>query len=228
MKILIVEDDINIRAIIQMYMSKQGYETVLAVNGEEALELYYEKNPDCIILDLMLPEMDGWEVCKLIRLDDPVIPIIMLTGKGESYDIVKGLELGADDYIVKPFDPNELTARVKAALRRVTPVNQQRDIIHLKEFMLNLHEFKLLIGNREVKLAPKELELLYYFAYHHNQVLSKQQILDKIWGYDFDGDPRTIDVHIKRVRDKLSSSGSAWSITTIRGVGYRFEEKLHE
>lgn len=228
MKILIVEDDSNIRAIIQMYMSKQGYETILAVNGEEALELYYGETPDCIILDLMLPEMDGWEVCKLIRLDDPVIPIIMLTGKGESYDIVKGLELGADDYMVKPFDPNELSARVKAALRRVTPANQQRDVIHLKDFMLNLQEFRLRIGNKDVKLAPKELELLYYFAYHHDQVLSKQQLLDKIWGYDFDGDPRTIDVHIKRVRDKLASNGSTWSITTIRGVGYRFEEKVNE
>ncbi|MCM3618566.1 response regulator transcription factor [Sutcliffiella horikoshii] len=228
MKILIVEDDINIRSIIQMYMSKQGYETIVAVNGEEALELYYGINPDCIILDLMLPEMDGWEVCKLIRLDDPIIPIIMLTGKGESYDIVKGLELGADDYIVKPFDPNELSARVKAALRRVAPSNQQRDIVQLKDFMINLQDFRLRIGSKDVKLAPKELELLYYFAYHHDQVLSKQQLLDKIWGYDFDGDPRTIDVHIKRVRDKLSSNGSTWSITTIRGVGYRFEEKPYE
>src|SRR5690606_5306532 len=161
------------------------------------------------------------EICQFIRTENKSIPILMLTGKGESYDIVKGLDMGADDYIVKPFDPNELSARVKAALRRI----QQEDEIYVNlnfdNLLINMKEFKVLIDGEAVNMAPRELELLYFFASNPNQVLTKQQLLDQVWGYDFEGDPRTIDVHLKRIRDKLACKGVRWSITTIRGIGYR-------
>ncbi|PYZ94799.1 DNA-binding response regulator [Salipaludibacillus keqinensis] len=227
-KILTIEDDPNITDLIGMYVEKMGFEPFHAADGSEGLEMYYDLSPDCIILDLMLPEIDGWEVCRMIRLDDPHIPILMLTGKGESYDIVKGLEMGADDYIVKPFDPNELSARVKAALRRSGHAVQQKEQLKFSNLMMNMSEFRILVDDQEVLMAPRETELLYYFASHPNQVLSRQQLLDNVWGYEFDGDPRTIDVHIKRIRDKLHHHGARWSVKTIRGVGYRFEEKPYD
>lgn len=227
-KILTIEDDRNIVELIDLYMVKMGFQSVAAFDGEAGLELYFNEKPDCIILDLMLPKVDGWEVCKTIRLEDKNIPILMLTGKGESYDVIKGLELGADDYIVKPFDPNELSARVKAALRRTKLSEELKEVLTFSNFAINIKGFKVMVEEEEIKMPPKEIELLYCFASNPNQVLSRQQLLDRVWGYDFDGDPRTIDVHIKRVRDKLASYSSQWSITTIRGIGYRFEEKKND
>ncbi|WP_170885455.1 response regulator transcription factor [Bacillus alkalicellulosilyticus] len=224
-KVLTIEDDPNIVELIDLYMVKIGFQSISAYDGESGLEMFFNEQPDCIILDLMLPKMDGWEVCKTIRLEDKTIPILMLTGKGESYDIVKGLEIGSDDYIVKPFDPNELCARVKAALRRTILSEEYKAELTFSNITVNMQEFKIFVEGQEVKMPPKEIELLHCFASNPNQVLSRQQLLDRVWGYEFDGDPRTIDVHIKRVRDKLASYSSLWSIITIRGIGYRFEEK---
>jgi DNA-binding response OmpR family regulator len=224
-KVLTIEDDANIAELIQLYIEKVGFSSITAIDGEEGLEKFYNESPDCIILDLMLPKINGWEVCKIIRMEDKKIPIIMLTGKGETYDIVNGLENGADDYIVKPFDPNELIARVKTVLRRTILSNNVTDILQFDNIVINLKEYRVLIGGKQVLMAPREMELLYFLALNSNQVLSRRQLLDKIWGYDYEGDPRTVDVHIKRIRDKLSAHGAKWSVTTIRGVGYRFEEK---
>lgn len=226
-KVLIIEDDENIAELIQLYIEKTGYSSITAYDGEEGLKKFYNESPDCIILDLMLPKIDGWEICKMIRMEDKKIPIIMLTGKGETYDIVHGLEIGADDYIVKPFDPNELIARVKSVLRRTILSNDETEILQFDNIEINLKEYRVLIDGKQVLMAPRELELLYYLAMNSNQVLSRQQLLDKIWGYDYEGDPRTVDVHIKRIRDKLTANGASWSVVTIRGVGYRFEEKQH-
>ncbi len=224
-KVLTIEDDANIAELIQLYIEKVGFSSITAIDGEEGLEKFYNESPDCIILDLMLPKINGWEVCKIIRMEDKKIPIIMLTGKGETYDIVNGLEIGADDYIVKPFDPNELIARVKTVIRRTILSNNVTDILQFDNIVINLKEYRVLIGGKQVLMAPREMELLYFLALNSNQVLSRRQLLDKIWGYDYEGDPRTVDVHIKRIRDKLSAHGAKWSVTTIRGVGYRFEEK---
>lgn len=226
-KVLTIEDDANIAELIQLYIEKVGFSSITAIDGEEGLEKFYNESPDCIILDLMLPKINGWEVCKIIRMEDKKIPIIMLTGKGETYDIVNGLEIGADDYIVKPFDPNELIARVKTVIRRTILSNNVTDILQFDNIIINLKEYRVLIDGKQVLMAPRELELLYYLAMNSNQVLSRQQLLDKIWGYDYEGDPRTVDVHIKRIRDKLTANGASWSVVTIRGVGYRFEEKQH-
>lgn len=226
-KVLIIEDDENIAELIQLYIEKIGFSSITAYDGEEGLKKFYNESPDCIILDLMLPKIDGWEICKMIRMEDKKIPIIMLTGKGETYDIVHGLEIGADDYIVKPFDPNELIARVKSVLRRTILSNDETEILQFDNIEINLKEYRVLIDGKQVLMAPRELKLLYYLAMNSNQVLSRQQLLDKIWGYDYEGDPRTVDVHIKRIRDKLTANGASWSVVTIRGVGYRFEEKQH-
>lgn len=227
-KVLTIEDDPNIVELIQLYIEKIGFTSVFATDGEEGLKQFYKESPDCIILDLMLPKMNGWEICKMIRLEDKKIPIIMLTGKGETYDIVKGLEIGADDYIVKPFDPNELIARVKSVLRRTVLSESEEGILQFSNIVINMNEYRVLIDGNQVLMAPKEMELFYYLAMNPNQVISRQQLLDRIWGYDFDGDPRTIDVHIKRIRDKLALHHADWSVITIRGVGYRFEENPHD
>lgn len=226
-KILIIEDDSNIVELIQLYMDKVGYSHISASDGEEGLELFLTESPDCIILDIMLPKMNGWEVCKAIRLEDKHVPIIMLTGKGETYDIINGLEIGADDYIVKPFDPNELTARVKSVLRRSILLESEKDNLIFDNIEIKMKEYRVLINGIQVLMAPREMELFYYLAMNPNQVISRQQLLDRIWGYDFDGDPRTVDVHIKRIRDKLLAHEADWSVVTIRGVGYRFEVKQH-
>ena len=226
-KVLTIEDDPNIVELIQLYMEKVGFASITAYDGEEGLEQFYKESPDCIILDLMLPKMNGWEVCKMIRLEDKQVPIIMLTGKGESYDIVKGLEMGADDYVVKPFDPNELMARIKTVLRRTILSESEKDSLQFSNIIINIKEYRVLIDGNEVMMAPREMQLFYYLAMNPNQVISRQQLLDRIWGYDFNGDPRTVDVHIKRIRDKLSANNAYWSVITIRGVGYRFEENKH-
>jgi len=198
--ILIIEDDPAIGELITLYAEKSGYSVSVAHDGMKGLALFYERPPDLVILDIMLPEMDGWEVCQEIRRCEKT-PIIMVTGKGESYDKLKGFDLGTDDYLVKPFDPGELMARIKAVLRRANP----------------------LFDAQEIVFPPREMEVLYFLASHANHVFTRQQLLDHLWGWDFEGDPRTVDVHIKRIRAKLGDSNPSWRVKTIRGVGYTFE-----
>lgn len=228
LKILIIEDDLSIVELLKLYLEQAGYNIVVAADGEDGLEKYYNEQPDCILLDLMLPEIDGLEICRMIRLDDYSTPIIMLTGKGESYDIVNGLNTGADDYVVKPFNPNELMARIKSALRRAEQTGHLDESLKVGGMTVILNEHRLIINNVEHFLAPKEIELLHFLVSFPNQVLSRQQILDKVWGAYFEGDNRTLDVHIKRIRDKLLSADAKGSIKTIRGVGYRFEVENNE
>lgn len=223
-KILIIEDDENIVELIQLYMDKEGFSSIAASDGEEGLELFFNEAPDCILLDIMVPKMNGWEVCKAIRLEDKQVPIIMLTGKGETYDIINGLDIGADDYVVKPFDPNELMARIKTVLRRTILSESEKDKLQFNNISIDMKEYRVLINNQPIMMAPKEMELFYYLAMNPKQVLTRQQLLDRVWGYEFNGDPRTVDVHIKRIRDKLAAYQADWSVVTIRGIGYRFEE----
>ncbi|MFA9558857.1 response regulator transcription factor [Evansella sp. AB-rgal1] len=223
-KVLIIEDDPNICNLLELYLEKEGYNVLFADDGEVGLERYYDINPDFVILDIMLPVMDGWSVCREIRKDRN-IPILMITGKGESYDRIKGLELGADDYVVKPFDPKEVIARIKAILRRTNPHFDSKDNIDLTDFTINMMEYKVFRKGKDINLPPRELELLYFLVSQPNQVFTRQQLLDSIWGYDFDGDSRTVDVHIKRIREKIGEEIHHWSLKTIRGVGYKFEVK---
>jgi DNA-binding response OmpR family regulator len=220
--ILVMEDDPHICELITLYAEKKGYIVYVANNGMKGLEMFYDNPPDLVILDIMLPEMDGWEVCKEIRRFDKT-PVIMLTGKGENCDKLKGFDLGADDYLVKPFDPNELMARIKAVLRRANPMLEGNEIVELPLLKINLQQYKVTCDNHEIVLPPKEMELLYFLASHSNTVFTRQQLLDQIWGLDFEGDPRTVDVHIKRIRAKLGESNPYWKVKTIRGIGYKFE-----
>ena len=226
--ILIIEDDPSIVELLKLYLQQADYRIILASDGEDGLEKYYNENPDCILLDLMLPKMDGIELCRMIRLDDSATPLIMLTGKGESYDIIKGLDTGADDYVVKPFNPNELMARIKSVLRRSDRTQDDNNILKIYGMTVILNEHRLIINQAEYFLAPKEIELLHYLISFPNQILSRQQILDNVWGTGFEGDNRTLDVHIKRLRDKLLDAGANISIKTIRGIGYRLEADEHE
>ena len=224
-KVLIVDDDTNISELISLYLKKEGYQTKEVYTGREALEAYEEYRPDIILLDIMLPEIDGYDVCKEVRRISKT-PIIMLTAKGEVFDKVLGLELGADDYIVKPFDPKELVARVKAVLRRSIPQNDPapiRNRIVLDDLIIDKDNYSVTYEGNLIELPPKELEVLYFLARHPKQVFTREQLLDKIWGYDFVGDTRTVDVHIKRLRDKFEGDHS-WSIKTVWGVGYKFEK----
>ena len=225
LKILIVDDDTNISELISLYLNKEGYETEEANSGKKALELFFEYKPDLVILDIMLPEIDGYDVCKEIRKTSNT-PIIMLTAKGEVFDKVLGLELGADDYMVKPFDPKELIARVKAVLRRNNfkgEPKETRNRIVLDDLIIDKDNYSVTYEGKLMELPPKELEVLYFLASHSQQVFTREQLLDKIWGYDFVGDTRTVDVHIKRLRDKFEGDHS-WSIKTVWGVGYKFEK----
>ena len=226
--ILIIEDDPSIVELLKLYLQQADYRIILASDGEDGLEKYYNENPDCILLDLMLPKMDGIELCRMIRLDDSATPLIMLTGKGESYDIIKGLDTGADDYVVKPFNPNELMARIKSVLRRSDRTQDDNNILKIYGMTVILNEHRLIINQAEYFLAPKEIELLHYLISFPNQILFRQQILDNVWGTGFEGDNRTLDVHIKRLRDKLLDAGANISIKTIRGIGYRLEADEHE
>lgn len=221
-KVLVIEDDPYICELIILYAEKNGYLISIANDGMTGIEMFYDCSPDLVILDIMMPEMDGWEVCKEIRRFDKT-PIIMLSGKGESYDKLKGFNLGTDDYLVKPFDPNELMARIKAVLRRANPMLDANEIIELPLLKIDLNEYKVTCEKQEIVLPPKEMELLYFLASHPNQVFTRQQLLEQIWSLDFEGDPRTVDVHIKRIRDKLGEPNSYWNVKTIRGVGYKFE-----
>ena len=220
-----VEDDPNIAELIRLYFEKEGYDVSLVHNGGEAVSEFLKYSPHIILLDLMLPEVDGYEICKSIRKTSSV-PIIMLTAKGETFDKVLGLELGADDYMVKPFEPKELVARVRAVLRRYDKkeVNDE-DKITYSNLIVNHTTYIVTYYDKELELPPKEFELLYFLASNPNKVFTREQLLDKIWGYDFFGDTRTVDVHIKRVREKMPDQDESWSIKTVWGVGYKFEVK---
>lgn len=224
-KILVVDDDTNISELISLYLNKEGYETKTAETGKEAIECFKEYKPDLMLLDIMLPEADGYDVCREIRKEHQ-IPIIMLTAKGEVFDKVLGLELGADDYIVKPFDPKELIARVKAVLRRTLTKQEQQQVknrVVLDDLIIDKDNYSVTYQGNILELPPKELEVLYFLASHPKQVFTREQLLDKIWGFDFAGDTRTVDVHIKRLRDKFEGDHT-WNIKTVWGVGYKFEK----
>lgn len=222
-KVLIVDDDTNISGLISLYLNKEGYDTREITNGRTALELFQEYMPNLVLLDVMLPGIDGYDICKRIRSISQV-PIIMLTAKGDIFDKVLGLELGADDYIVKPFDPKELIARIKAVLRRQIPSIEEdtQNKIILNNLIIDKNNYSVIFKGNILELPPKELELLYFLASHPKQVFTREQLLDKIWGYDFIGDTRTVDVHIKRLRDKFEGENS-WCIKTVWGVGYKLE-----
>ena len=228
-KILIVDDDTNIAELISLYLTKECYETKMVHDGESALKELQLFQPNLILLDLMLPGMDGYQVCREVRTKSQV-PIIMLSAKGEVFDKVLGLELGADDYIVKPFDTKELVARVKANLRRcqmtVTEPTKNTDakIVEYPELIINQSNYSVLYRGRTVEMPPKELELLYFLASSPNQVFTREQLLDHIWGYEYIGDTRTVDVHIKRLREKIKDH-ERWSLATVWGIGYKFETR---
>lgn len=223
-RVLVVDDDYNIADLIRLYLEKELYEVRTEYNGKSALEAFQQWTPDIVVLDIMLPELDGWEVCKQIRKSSR-IPIIMLTARGETFDKVLGLELGADDYMVKPFDPKELTARVKAVLRRTSGAETNREEIIYPGLVINKSDYSILYNGSKVEIPPKELELFYFIATHPNQVFTREQLLEKVWGYDFMGDSRTVDVHIKRLREKFVGEDQRWDIKTVWGVGYKFELK---
>ena len=227
-KILIADDDANIAELISLYLEKEGFETRKAENGRIALDILINFQADLLILDIMMPEMDGYEVCRTVRKDSQ-IPIIMLTAKGETFDKVLGLELGADDYMVKPFDTKELVARVKAVLRRSqVPEASTGKRISYTDLTINLSNYSVTFKDHEIEMPPKELELLFFLSSHPNQVFTREQLLNQIWGYEYYGDTRTVDVHIKRIREKLDQGDESqynWSIKTVWGVGYKFEVK---
>lgn len=226
-KILIVDDDENIANLISLYLTKECYETRIEHDGQSALDAFKEYAPNLILLDIMLPGLDGYEVCREIRRESKV-PIIMLSAKTEVFDKVLGLELGADDYIIKPFDSKELVARVKAVLRRYTeapaPVEKKPDEkrVEYKDLIINLSNYEVIYKGKPVEMTPREIELLYFLASSPNQVFKREQLLDHIWGYEYAGDTRTVDVHIKRIREKIADTDQ-WSIGTVWSVGYRFE-----
>lgn len=222
-KILIVDDDTNINELIRLYLDKEGFQTISAFNGKEAISKFNSENPSLIILDIMMPEIDGWQVCREIRRTSNV-PIIMLTAKGETFDKVLGLELGADDYMVKPFETKELVARVKAVLRRFENKEEdKREEISYTNISVNLTNYELKLNDRIIEIPPKELELLFFLASNPNRVFTREQLLEEVWGFDYFGDSRTVDVHIKRLREKLEGIEGNWQLKTVWGVGYKFE-----
>ena len=226
-KILIVDDDNNIAELIALYLTKECFETKIVNDGEEALKEFASFHPDLIILDLMLPGIDGYQVCREIRHTSDV-PIIMLSAKGETFDKVLGLELGADDYMIKPFDSKELVARVRAVLRRFQvkqpAVSSNKKCVTYPDLIINLTNYAVTYMGHQVDMPPKELELLYFLASSPNQVFTREQLLDHIWGYEYIGDTRTVDVHIKRLREKIKDNPH-WAIATVWGIGYKFEVK---
>ena len=224
-KILVVDDDPNIAHLIHLYLQKEGYQVITESRGDTALASFRKDPPHLIILDIMLPGMDGWQVCRTIRQSSN-IPIIMLSAKDETFDKVLGLELGADDYITKPFESKELIARVKAVLRRSVPENTQSDTLSFPGLSISLERYEVVFQGKLVDMPPKELEVLYFLAAHKNRVFTREQLLEQVWGFDFFGDSRTVDVHIKRLREKLQDTESlGWQIRTVWGVGYKFEVK---
>ncbi len=225
-KILVADDDKNICELIRLYLEKENFSVVLANDGEEALARFSAENPDLVLLDIMMPKLDGWQVCREIRRKSDC-PIIMITAKGETFDKVLGLELGADDYVVKPFDAKEIVARIKAVLRRVCKTDQNADIkeVSYDKLTVNMTRYELKVDGRVVDTPPKELELLFHLASNPNRVYTRDQLLDEVWGFEYYGDSRTVDVHVKRLREKLEGVSTQWSLKTVWGVGYKFEVK---
>ena len=222
-KILVVDDDKNICELLRMYLEKEGYVVLMAHNGIDAVNAFNTGNPDLILLDIMLPQLDGWQVCREIRKTSEA-PIIMLTAKDEVFDKVLGLELGADDYVTKPFDTKEIVARIKAVLRRTSSVKSgETKEVHYDKLSINLTNYELKVDGVVVDTPPKELELIYHRASNPDRVFTRDQLLDDVWGFDYYGDSRTVDVHIKRLRDKLKGVSPEWELKTIWSVGYRFE-----
>ena len=221
-KILIVEDDGNIRELLRLYLEREGYEITEASNGEEGVEQWRKVNPDMILLDVMMPIMDGWQVCKIIR-EESKVPIIILTAKGETFDKVNGLEMGADDYIVKPLEMREVVARVRAVFRRFAP--EESGKISFDKLTVDKQAYDLIVDGKRVDAPPKEIELLYFLASSPNRVFTRAQLLDDVWGFDYFGDTRTVDVHVKRLREKLEGVSDKWELKTVWGVGYQFETR---
>ena len=225
-KILIVDDDENICELLRLYLEKDGFDTVVAGDGEQAVEYATKYSPDLILLVLMLPKLDGWQVCREIRKTSET-PIIMLTAKGETFDKILGLELGADDYVSKPFDTKEVIARIKAVLRRTHDSDKSSQIneVRYDKLRINLTNYELEVNGVKIDTPPKELELIYHLASNPNRVYTRDQLLDEVWGFDYYGDSRTVDVHVKRLREKLENVSDEWSLKTVWGVGYKFEVK---
>ena len=219
-KILIVEDDEHIRELLRLYLEREGYKIIEAENGQVGVDKWREQDPDMILLDVMMPIMDGWQVCKIIR-EESKVPIIILTAKGETFDKVNGLEMGADDYIVKPLEMREVVARVRAVFRRFAP--EEKEKISFDKLTIDKEAYDLIIDGKRVDAPPKEIELLYFLAQSPNRVFTRAQLLDEVWGFDYAGDTRTVDVHIKRLREKLDGVSDKWAISTKWGVGYKFE-----
>ncbi len=225
-KILVVDDDKNICELLRLYLEKEGYTVSIANDGEEALLRFNADAPDLVLLDVMMPKLDGWQVCREIRKKSEC-PIIMITAKGETFDKVLGLELGADDYVVKPFDSKEIVARIKAVLRRTiktAPENNVKEVSYDK-LVVNMTKYELKVDGKVVEAPPKELELLFHLASNPNRVYTRDQLLDEVWGFEYYGDSRTVDVHVKRLREKLEGVSDKWALKTVWGVGYKFEVK---
>lgn len=224
-KILIVDDDTNICELLRLYIAKEGFEASIANDGETALKMFDSVSPDLILLDIMLPGLDGWQVCRELRKKSSV-PIIMLTAKGEVFDKVLGLELGADDYVVKPFETKEVVARINAVLRRSGRNSGRQDDskeVSYENLTINLTNYELRVKGQQVDTPPKEMELIYHLASNPNRVFTRDQLLDEVWGFDYYGDSRTVDVHVKRLREKLEGVSDKWALKTVWGVGYKFE-----
>ena len=226
-KILVVDDDLHICELLKLYLENESYTVYTANDGQAAVDAFYAKSPDLVLLDIMLPKMDGWQVCREIRKSSTV-PIIMLSAKGETFDKVLGLELGADDYVTKPFDAKEVVARIKAVLRRTKTdgeVADEKKTVVYDGLEINLVNYELKVRGVAVDTPPKELELIYHFASNPNRVYTRDQLLDEVWGFDYYGDSRTVDVHVKRLREKLEGVSDKWTLKTVWGVGYKFETK---
>ncbi len=225
-RILIVDDDPNIAQLIKLYLEKEGYEVTVCDRGDTALSAFKQNPPSLVLLDVMLPGMDGYQVCRAIR-QDSTVPIIMLTAKDETFDKVLGLELGADDYMTKPFENKELVARVKAVLRRAAPEETADKTLSFPGLTISLDQYQAVYDGQPLEMPPKELEVLYFLASHKNRVFTREQLLEQVWGFDFFGDSRTVDVHVKRLREKLAGCEEkfGWQIRTVWGVGYKFEVK---
>jgi DNA-binding response OmpR family regulator len=222
LKILIVEDESHIAELLQLYLEKEGYETMIAPDGGKAVEYFHSFDPDLVMLDIMLPVMDGWSVCRKIR-ETSKTPIIMLTAKGETEDKVNGLESGADDYIVKPFEMKEVLARIHAVLRRYDVSEPKSKRLVFDKLVINMDSYELLVDGKRVDTPPKEMELLFHLASSPNRVFTRNQLLDEVWGFDYFGDSRTVDVHVKRLRETLEGVSDRWTLKTVWGVGYKFE-----
>jgi len=225
-KILVADDDKNIAELLRLYLEKEGYSVVIAGDGEEATAKFAAENPDLVLLDIMMPKLDGWQVCREIRKKSNC-PIIMITAKGETFDKVLGLELGADDYVVKPFDSKEIVARIKAVMRRTGKSSGMPDSkeVSYDNLIVNMTKYELKVNGKVIDTPPKELELLYHLATNPNRVYTRDQLLDEVWGFEYYGDSRTVDVHVKRLREKLEGASDKWTLKTVWGVGYKFEVK---